>query len=128
MPALRNIQNLSQREPQRPAKRLQRTADFATARPAGAANLKRFSNKAMGVAPNLFTTFGVWPGLWTGDMVNMQMRFTHRFARMWSTINQLPAAGWTGHSGTTFSLPGIWFQDPENPSGPSPASGQGGKS
>jgi len=98
---------------------LQRTAHFAPAARQPVANPRRFNNKAMGVAPKLFTTFGVWFGFCAGDMVNVQMRFAHHQG---STINQLPAAGWSGHSGTRFSLPGIRFQGSENPSGPSPES------
>ena len=35
----------------------------------------------MGVAPQLFTTFGVWPLFVAGAMVNVQMRFAHQGQR-----------------------------------------------
>ena len=52
--------------------------------------LRRFSNKAMGVAPQLFTAFGVWPRLGAGAMVNVHMRFAHRFDHQ--GVNDQPTA------------------------------------
>jgi uncharacterized membrane protein YtjA (UPF0391 family) len=47
----------------------------------------------MGIVPQLFTKFGVWPRSIVGAMVNVQMRFAHRFDPQGSTINRPPAAG-----------------------------------
>ena len=53
------------------------------------ANPRQFNMKALGVAPYLFTPFGVWPCLGAGAMVVVE----DAFCSSRSTINQRPAAG-----------------------------------
>ena len=67
------------KHPQVQAIRCLKEPIFRDEGPQTASNLRRFNNKPLGVAPDLFTTFGVWSRLWAGDMVSVQMRFAHRF-------------------------------------------------
>jgi hypothetical protein len=80
---------------------------LAAVSPQGAAKLRRFKNKAMGVSPDLFTAFGVWPGWWAGDMVTMQMRSAHHLADKGQRSTNCLRPDGPGNSETRFSLWGI---------------------
>lgn len=69
------------------------SVDVGTNAPPRCPKIRQINGKAVGVTPDLFTTFGVWPEFRRGATVRVEIRLAHHFDDQGSTIDQLLAAG-----------------------------------